>query len=544
MEDPDANLKYCPNGHRSRDAAARFCIVCGAPLNARPAQNTAQQTPLAAEPDKQPPENAPKSNADAAKIPVQTPFQPPPNSNSPPPVVNQPPPSYDPNYFPQPVPNYYPPPYANQYPPYYPNYYAPPNPYPIPQPVQTFQAPQCRTCGGDGRALGEKTLVCPECRWLRPLAPGYAIDAAAFQWSEDGKAMSALRSIGVLNSMAQTISDKVGRPWIESTFNAVRLGERQLPKIYTQAVHAARILGMSNMPDVYISGEMMWDCRTYGSDKNAFVVIGTALATNFHDADLLFLLAREMGHCRAGHALWKTVIKFLIGEQGARKGILAGGILSALSPTNLIEGAIEMPLLGWARQAEITADRAGLLAVGDESVVRRVLLSWSLKSAFLYRQINVEAWLEQQAGGDDQITKLSELTTSATPYVTRRLKLMEEFAKSPELQRWRHVIDQYTGKPKPEPGTPLGKISGGVPAGAPPPVKQAATDIKLKCSNCGTPMRVPLRALEGKKVLNVRCPNAKCTKVMTLKKKVTAPETAKPADAPNIEERSLNYDNE
>ena len=106
---------------------------------------------------------------------------------------------------------------------------------------------------------------------------------------------------------------------------------------------------------------------------------------------------------------------------------MAGGLLAALSPSALIGGAIEMPLLGWARQAEITADRAGLLTVGNEEVPRRVLLSWSLKSPILYRQINVEAWLEQQSSGDDEMTRLSELTTSATPYITRRLKLMADW---------------------------------------------------------------------------------------------------------------------
>ena len=127
--------------------------------------------------------------------------------------------------------------------------------------------------------------------------------------------MAALRAIKPLNAVAKSVSEKVGRRWIESTFNGVLLGEKQLPQIYAQAVKAARILGMSHMPDVYLSGERSWDCLTFGTDRDSFVVIGTALAGSFQGADLLFLLAREMGHCRAGHALWKTVIRFFLGEQ-------------------------------------------------------------------------------------------------------------------------------------------------------------------------------------------------------------------------------------
>ncbi|MBS1794287.1 MAG: M48 family metallopeptidase [Acidobacteria bacterium] len=582
MDNPNAALRVCVNGHQSRDAAARFCIVCGTPLGAPAPPKNAVPPPNAGHPNAAPPKVAaapPKTPVSPPKTPVsqppvapvskppevarpanspppKTPVPPPPNNYPPnhhsPPAFNPNPPPFDPNYHGQPnQPSFQPPPFTAPHPP------SPaPSEYPPPvrcepvqyAPIQPAPAPSCRTCGGDGRGLAPKMLVCPECRWLRPLVPGYAVETAAFQWSEDGKAMSALRAVKVLTSAAQAISDKVGRPWIESMFNAVRLGENQLPKVYGTAVHAARILGMTHMPDVYVSGEVMWDCRTYGSDKSAFIVIGTALATNFQGLDLLFLLAREMGHCRAGHALWKTVIKFLLGEQGPRKGLLGGGILNALNPTHLIEGAIEMPLLGWARQAEITADRAGLLAVGSEEVARRVLLSWTLKSAFLYKQINVEAWLAQQADGDDHISKLSELTTSATPYITRRLKLMDEFAKSPDLRRWRQLIRQYTAKPKPAPVLPPAEKAPPDVKPAPPAAAKPAPpknrELKIKCAACGTPMRVPLGAFEGRPQIKVRCPNKGCAKIATLKKGARPAAANRPPDVPSKAERSLNYDNE
>src|SRR5436190_647445 len=78
----------------------------------------------------------------------------------------------------------------------------------------------------------------------------------------------------------------------------------------------------------------------------------------------------------------KTVTRFVMGDQGPAKG-LSGGLISIIRPTKCALSALEMPLMFWARQAEITADRAGLLAVGDEEVARRVLLSWSLRSVSL-----------------------------------------------------------------------------------------------------------------------------------------------------------------
>jgi Zn-dependent protease with chaperone function len=485
--------RTCTNGHQVHDIEAKFCIFCRAPLNVViPTVQVA--TPIA------PAAPAPAPPAQIVPPPApQSPFQQP--TPIPPPVAaaqaqNQqyPNPAMQPNYYP-PQPNYSP---------------------------QLYQMPhvnQCKTCGGNGRLFENQTIICQECGWLRPLAEGYGVDCSAFQWSEDGKAMRALRSITPLTMAAEAISDKVGRRWIESTFNSVLLSEKQLPEVYEQAVRAARILGMSYMPDVYISGELMWDCKTFGSDRDAFIVMGTALATNFRGPDLLFLFAREIGHCRTGHALWQTVIKFLMGEQGRRNGLMGGGLFAALIPSALLEGAIETPLLAWARQSEITADRAGMLAVGDEEVARRVLLSWTLKSSFLYKQINLQAWLEQQAAGEDDFSKVSELTTSSTPYIARRLRILSEFAQSPELKKWQEVIKKY-----------IAVSSHGVDEkkNAPP---AAAESLKTKCTFCGTMLSVPFKVLEGKEQLNVRCSNAQCGKVIVIKKKPAAA-AASPAPPP------------
>lgn len=379
----------------------------------------------------------------------------------------------------------------------------------------------CHTCGGQGRNLTTELDVCPQCRWLRPLTPHYAIDPAAFQWAQDGQAMARLRSLSTLTSLARSISDRAGRRWIEATFNGVRLSERQMPQVYGQAVKAARILGLTQMPDIYISGERPWDAMTFGSDTSAFVVLGSAMVNSFQGDELLFLFARQMGHIRAGHALWKTVIRFLVGEQNPRTGMMKDGVLGLLDPGKWIEGAIEAPLLGWARQAEITADRAGLLALGDEEVARRVLLSWSLKSPVLYRHINVAAWLEQQAEADDETLRLSEMMSSATPYITRRLKLMTEFAHSPALRQWRTAISPLI------PRTPAPAAPQSVPF-VRAEVKAADKDdaLRLVCPACQTGNRVPRQALAGRESLNVRCSRKDCGRVVTLRRKAAPAGTA------------------
>ena len=403
-----------------------------------------------------------------------------------------------------------------------------PQPVPAAQPVPTVPAapavaaspkPVCKACGGNGVRLDPAEDVCAECGWLRPLLPGYKLDRSVFLWAQDGQAMSKLQKISALNAVVHSASDKVGRPWIESTFNGIRLGPKQLPDVWKLAVLAARILGLPSMPDVYVAGDQMWNTYTFGTDASAFIVLGTAILTNFQNDELLFVLAREMGHCRAGHALWKTATRFLTGDISLHSGLLSNGLLNAISPTRLIEGAVEMPLMAWSRQSEITADRAGLLAVGDEALARRVLLAWSIRSSRLLKQVNIEEWMKQEEESEDKMTRFSEMTTSSSMYTTRRLRLLSQAAREPEFMRWSKSVlsvrKQLASAQQPAQGpTPGGS--------APPPAPKDS--IRVVCTKCQAAMRVPFAVLRGKPSLNVRCPQ--CQNVVTLRPKLAAPPPA------------------
>lgn len=331
--------------------------------------------------------------------------------------------------------------------------------------------------------------------------------------------MNQLQRIPALNSVIRTVSDRVGRPWIESTFNGIRLGPRQFPDIWNRAVLAARLLGLPHMPDVYISGDQMWTTYTFGTENSAFIVLGTAILNNFQGDELLFVLAREMGHCRAGHALWKTVTRFLTGDTSVQHGVLSDGLLNAISPTRLIHGAVEMPLMMWSRQSEITADRAGLLAVGDEALARKVLLAWSIRSARLLKQVNIDEWLKQEEDSGDQMTRFTEMTTSSSMYTTRRLRLIGQAAREPDLMQWSQSIQPYRQQLTPKPA-PVALA----PARSAPHTEHAkapADSIRVVCNKCHGAMRIPLSVLHGKPSLNVRCPQ--CQTVFTLRPKSASP---------------------
>jgi predicted Zn finger-like uncharacterized protein len=518
----------CPQGHGPGVAGSRFCTFCGATLIAPGQPVPANPIPTAPPPAAGgwQPVNTGTTQATAAPqwqsapaTAIQTPAAP---QWQPSPVAPIPPPSSGPIPAPSPT---------------------------QAAPINANQALPCKTCRNTGAGLSEDVLVCPECNWLRPLLPGYKVDRSVFLWAQDGQAMTKLQSISALHSAVKAVSDKVGRPWIESTFNGIRLGPRQFPDVWIRAVLAARILGLPKMPDVYISGDSQWNTYTYGTDTSAFIVLGTAILNNFQNDDLLFVLAREMGHCQAGHALWKTVSRFLVGDTSTH-GILSNGVLNAisLSPTKWLQDAVDLPLMAWARQADITADRAGLLAIGDEALARRVLLAWSIRSARLLKQVNIEEWMKQEDASDDQMTRFSEMTTTASMYTTRRLRLLGQSAREAELMRWSQTIQPVRKRLEPPPQTAIlpgmGGPVGGVrrsPAAQGPGLPHAPgiaptptpplDSVRVLCNKCQTAMRIPLTALRGKPSLNVRCP--KCQNIFTLRPKPASQASAPAAPGTN-----------
>ena len=328
----------------------------------------------------------------------------------------------------------------------------------------------------------------------------------AFLWELDAEAMSRLRSVEPLNAFTTRLSERVGRPWFEAAVNGVRLSEEQLPDVFALGIRAARSVGLSRLPEIYVSGENMWDAVTLGGETGAFVSLGSVL-TNMRGTELLFLLAREMGHVHAGHALWRTVVELLRGRQGATS-LMGGGLLQYLNPAKVLQGAIQAPLMAWKRHSEITADRAGLLAVGDRDAAQRVLMQWALKSFPLHGRINQDDWQRQVEESDDATIRLSEFAMTSNPYLARRLKLLREFEESAGYRGWRDVVEYWTGRlPDFEPAAGSGQ-SGAI----------AGTDlVRLRCAACHKTMRVPRGTVEGGKPVNVRCPNVACRKVMTVR---------------------------
>jgi len=382
-----------------------------------------------------------------------------------------------------------------------------------------------RPCPQCGRLLAESALGCAGCYRLLHVPAGYELIPGEFEHPSMQQMNQTLRRSLVLNRMAESISQKVGKPWYESCFNSVQVTEKQYARVFELAMIAAQRVGLTQVPAVYIEADRGYQSNTYGSEKDAFVNIGTFLPKLLNDRELLFILGHEFGHLKCRHALWMTVSLFLVGQ--ARSSIMSEGILGVISnPLKLIESGVESVILTWMRVADLTADRVALLVCGDIALARRTLFLLYFKSRKELDEVNVDEWTKQQEAQASSMAKVSQMMASSTPYLGLRLRALEEFYRSPRYAELKNKVETSSGldpadifddkgslrkfakQPKGQ-GMAAGVSKPGQPGPAGPAAeKPSGRKVKMiegNCPKCGHRFALPFAALPDRPAVELRC---------------------------------------
>jgi len=131
---------------------------------------------------------------------------------------------------------------------------------------------------------------------------------------------------------------------------AAKAADKQ-PRVYSAAKRAAVALGV-DMPSVYLA-PATWSVplTTLGSDEQPYVVVREDVAGLLTDAELTAALGHQLGHIQNGHVPYITALHYVSH--------------AAVFFVRWMVQPATMTLRGWQRRAEITCDRAGLLAGHD-----------------------------------------------------------------------------------------------------------------------------------------------------------------------------------
>lgn len=253
-----------------------------------------------------------------------------------------------------------------------------------------------------------------------------SVSSRAWEHPADRGALVAVRQLKGFDVVLRKLSGLINERALRLVFlgSAVRAGDRQFPKVHRLFAEAAATLDIRELPELYVMTGPMPNAMCIGLDK-PFIVVNSGLIDLLDEEELRFVLGHELGHAQSGHALYQSVLLFLI----RLSNVIAWMPLGVLGIRAIIAALME-----WSRKAELSGDRAGLLACQDPGAALRTHMK--LASGGHLDDVDATAFLAQaaeyDAAGDlrDSVLKLLLLEARSHPFLAIR---------AAELRHW---VDQ------------------------------------------------------------------------------------------------------
>lgn len=197
--------------------------------------------------------------------------------------------------------------------------------------------------------------------------PLSGLTASVYQHSMDKKAIEALTSLpGFSTAIKWLLKQTAERGFRVSLMaSAIRCDETQFPELLALLESARKRLGFARRPTLYLSESPAANAFTTGAEDHV-VVVFSGLLDILNDDQVLAVLGHELGHIHAEHNA-NRVLAFLLTHGGA----FASGL------GRLVTWPLSKALMSWGRSAELTADRAALLASRDLRASVEIFLSFA-----------------------------------------------------------------------------------------------------------------------------------------------------------------------
>lgn len=187
-------------------------------------------------------------------------------------------------------------------------------------------------------------------------SPTVLTDISPFSWEHptDRAALGALQQIPGFDSLLRKVVGTFGERNIRMSYQAeaVKVGPGQYSDLHDLLIEVCRVLD-TEPPPLYVSQTPLANAGAVGMD-HPFIVINSSLVEVTTPEQLAAVLGHEVGHIMSDHSLYRTLLFLLLDLARPSVPILSQAIVP-----------ITMALQEWSRKAEVSCDRAGLLAVQD-----------------------------------------------------------------------------------------------------------------------------------------------------------------------------------
>jgi Zn-dependent protease with chaperone function len=242
------------------------------------------------------------------------------------------------------------------------------------------------------------------------------MSSTAFEHPLDRTALNRLRSITGFDTALRKIIGAFGERKLRMLFlaNGIRINERQFGDIHSKLLKVCTFFDLKEIPEVYLTESATPNAMAIGVER-PFIVLHSSLIQRLSEKELELVLAHEVGHILAGHALYKTMM------------IILTQVLAwiAPGPLSFLSLPILLALKEWDRKAELTADRAGLLYSQELTESLSVLMK--LSGANHVEKINMDEFetqakeYKEDGSFADNVFKVLNLIWMSHPFPVQRV---------------------------------------------------------------------------------------------------------------------------
>lgn len=180
------------------------------------------------------------------------------------------------------------------------------------------------------------------------------LPASAFIADTDRMALEALKRVPLLPMVVQKFYEVGLDRWLYcyNMSMSVRCGPSQYGTLYRILRESCEVLDMPE-PELYLTSNPFPNAFAGGVER-PYITLRSSIVDTLSDEQLYHLIGHELGHIKANHILYMSVAQVLypLLEMIGRRTLGLGDVASV---------GLILALYEWFRQAEITADRAGLL---------------------------------------------------------------------------------------------------------------------------------------------------------------------------------------
>ena len=260
------------------------------------------------------------------------------------------------------------------------------------------------------------------------LEPYPEISPRAYEHPADRAATAALKAVPMLDTVVRRLVEFRYERALRQFYlgNSVKVGEHQLPELWTSHVGVCRMLDMETY-DLYVSWNVRGGAQAVGSGR-PMVVVDSQLLQWLDSGEQRVVVAHELGHILSDHVMYMSALNIL---------------LSVASPLPFFLGipfrGVRAVLLEWYRAAELSCDRAATLAVRDPRIVCRTLMVTA--GAMPVDRLNLDAFMAQameyEAWDDpsDRVRRFFDEIGQDHTYAVRRVSEVMKWVQAGEYDR-------------------------------------------------------------------------------------------------------------